>query len=250
LDISENRIAKCYILHDNDEKNKCELTDRRLTIIRKGKRSEFAIENLKSVSVNHRKLLIPIIISGIITPLILVGFFKDLFHPIIALIIIIGGVFLFYIGWIGEKVMTINLMLTYRDFPVSIVTEHLLGFMDYVNQYIQDEPIEKRVLYLDAGVVLSEGSDLQTCLAKDGINRKIYSYWQLRDKYHSGRLNVESSYIVLDPIKVGSEVKYHLEERDRGLNPVIKGSINADAVIKVMPSSEISSRIEYLNSHF
>ena len=244
MDIAENRIAKCYILHDNDERNKCELTNRRLTIILKNKKSEYALENLKFVTINQRKLLIPIILSGVITPLVLVGLFKDIFHPFIALVFIIGGFFSFYIGWIGEKVITINLILSHRDYPIPIITEHLIGFLDYVNQFIQDEPIEKRVLYLEVGQSLTEDSDLKPYLSKDAINKKLFSYWLLRDYYRSGKLQTDSSYIVLDPVKVGSEVKYEIEEKDRSLKPVIKGSINSGAVLKILRSNEIVSLME------
>jgi hypothetical protein len=241
LDIGENRIAKCYLLHDNDEKNKCELTDRRLSIVRKNMRSEFAIENLKSLSINHRKLLIPIILSGILTPLILVGFFKDIFHPLIALVFIISGVFSFYIGWIGEKVITVNLIMAYRDFPVSIVTDHVEGFIDYVNQYIRDEPMEKRVLYLEVKDRIEGITDVDSHLGKDVINRKLFSYWELNKCFQSGELRGEASYIVLDPVKVGSEVKYEKGTNARGLRPVIKGPVKRNAVIKIIHINDLYS---------
>jgi hypothetical protein len=244
LDTSENKIAKCYILHDNDEGNKCELTDRRLLITRKGKRFEFASENLKNVASNQRKLLIPIILSGVLTPLILAGFFKGLFHPFVALVFIIGGVFTFYIGWIGEKTLTINLLMGHRDFPVSFISEHLAGFMDFVNRYIQGEPIEKRVLYLKTGNFVEADIDLSKYLAKDVVKRELYSYWQLRDHYLTGKLQSRSSYIVLDPFKVGSEIKYVKNPDNRGLTPVIKGSINHKAVLKILQFDEIGSIIE------
>ena len=144
----ESNIAKCYIHFDKDERNKCEFSDRRLQIIFKGKRSEFPIEYLASLNINQRKLLIPIILSGILTPLISVGFFKGLFHPFIALIFIIGGVFSFYVGWLGEKALTVNLINSHRDFSIKIVSDHLMEFINFVNYYLQKEPIKKRVLYL------------------------------------------------------------------------------------------------------
>jgi hypothetical protein len=244
LDISEHKIAKCYIHHENDEKNKCELTDRKLIVIKKGKRSEFAIENLTSITSNQRKLLIPIIFSGILTPLILVGFFKGFFHPLIALIFIISGVFSFYIGWMGEKALTINLLMSHRDFPVSQITEHLSSFMEYVNQYLQDESIYKRVLYLVFNKDKLQGNDLEICLSKNAHERKLYSYWQIRDLFLSGNLNEETSYILLDPLKVGSEVKYQKKPGDQGLTPVIKGTIDLKAVMKILRYGEIRAIIE------
>lgn len=239
----EKKIAKCYILHDNDEKNKCELTDRKLIVKRKGKVIELAIEHLESIAINQRKLLIPIIFSGIIAPLILVGFFKGLFHPLVALIFIIGGVFSFYLGWIGEKVLTINLVNGHRDFPIQIATDHLIAFSDYVNQYIQDEPIQKRILYLEVKNDAVNEHDLKSYLSADNEKRKIYSYWQLRDLYLARNLKPEYSFIMLDPISIGAEVKYQKKE-EHGLTPVIKGPINQKAIRRIIHYNEIAYIIE------
>jgi len=229
LEESESNIAKCYILFDKDERNKCEFTDRRLHIIFNGKRSEFPIEYLISLNINQRKLLIPIILSGILTPLISVGFFKGLFHPFIALIFIIAGVFSFYIGWLGEKALTVNLINGHRDFSIKIVSDHLREFINFVNYYLQKVPIEKRVLYLE---VIDDKNqiDIKEYLSKEAKNRKLYSFWDLKDLYIEGKVDTHVRYIVIDPLKSGTEVKYIPGNNDQILIPMIKGEINSDAV--------------------
>ena len=238
MEWSESNIAKCYILYDKDERNKCELTDRRLCIIFKGKRSEFPIENLISLNINQRKLLIPIILSGIITPLISVGFFKGLFHPFIALIFIIGGVFSFYVGWIGEKALTVNLVNSHHDYSIKVVSYHLAEFINFVNQYLQKEPFEKRVLYME---LLDDYNhlDLKKYLSKDASERKLFSFWNLKDIFAEGKVNTNARYIVIDPLKSGTEVKYTQENKDQMLVPGIKGEINPDAVQRIIDFEEL-----------
>jgi len=243
LGIEEKRIAKCYIHHDLDERNRCELYDRRLVVVWKGKVNEFAIENILSVSSNQRKLLIPIIASGVLTPLIMAGFLKGLFHPFIALIFIISGVFSFLLGWRGEKVLTINQASGHRDFPMPVFTDHLVGFMDYVNQYLHDEPIKKRVLYLEIRHKLYPESDVKAYLEKDPGERQLYSYWQVKELLRSGNLNPNAGFIVLDPIKTGTEVKYEKHRITQQLTPKIKGSIHHNAIIRVLKSTEIGSYV-------
>lgn len=230
---SESNIAKCYILFDKDEGNKCEFTDRRLYIIFKGKRSEFAIENLTSLKINHRKLLIPIILSGIITPLISVGFFKGLFHPFFALILIIGGVFSFYIGWLGEKALTVNLVNAHRDFSIRMVSDHLSEFINFVNQYLQNEPLERRVLYLE---IIDDKNqfDIKEYLSKEAKNRKLYSFWKLKDLYLEGNVVASTRYVVIDPLKSGTEVKYNPGNNHQIVVPMIKGEISPDAVLRIL----------------
>ena len=235
---TESNIAKCYILYDKDERNKCELTDRKLRIFYRGKRSEFPIENLISLNINQRKLLIPIILSGILTPLISVGFFKGLFHPFIALIFIIGGVFTFYIGWLGEKALTVNLINSHHDFSIKAVSYHLTEFINFVNQYLKKEPEEKRVLYME---LVDEDNvlNLRKYLAKDAKNRKLFSFWNLKDIYAEGEVNVNARYIVIDPLKSGTEVKYTQEGENHTLVPGIKGEINPEAVQRIIDFEEI-----------
>ena len=234
----ESNIAKCYILFDKDERNKCEFSDRRLQIIFKGKRSEFPIEYLASLNINQRKLLIPIILSGILTPLISVGFFKGLFHPFIALIFIIGGVFSFYVGWLGEKALTVNLINSHRDFSIKIVSDHLMEFINFVNYYLQKEPIEKRVLYLEV-MDNKHQIDIKEYLSKEAKNRKLYSFWYLKDLYMEGKVDMHTRYIVIDPLKSGTEVKYIPVNDNQILIPIIKGEINHDAVLRIMDFEEI-----------
>ena len=232
---SESNIAKCYILFDKDERNKCELTDRRLYVTFKGKRSEFAIEYLISLTINQRKLLIPIILSGILTPLISVGFFKGLFHPFIALIFIIGGVFAFYFGWLGEKALTVNLVNAHRDFSLKMVSGNLNEFINFVNQYLKKEPIEKRVLYLEV-MDNQDQIDINKYLAKEAMNRKLYSFWHLKDLFMGNKIDPHTRYIVIDPLKSGTEVKYNTGQNNQMLIPMIKGEINSEAVLRIIDS--------------
>ena len=243
MGIAEKKIAKCYILHDLDENNRCELSDRKVTVVWKGKIKEFAIEDVISVEINQRKLLIPIIFSGVLTPLILVGFFKEILPPLVGLLFIIGGIFSFYIGWSGEKVLTINQINGHRDFSMRVFTDHLIGFINYVNQYLSDEPLHERVLYLEVNKLDSE-RDLKVYLAKDAVDRKLYSYWEVREQYLSGGISQGKDFIVIDPIKTGSEVKYEKDPETQELTPVIKGSISQKAVIKILEFDKIASIIE------
>jgi hypothetical protein len=238
LEGSESNIAKCYIQYDKDERNKCEFTDRRLQIVFKGKRSEFPIENLISLHIIQRKLLIPIILSGILTPLISVGFFKGLFHPFIALIFIIGGVFTFYVGWLGEKVLTVNLVNSHHDFSIQVVSYHLSEFINFVNQYLRNEPVEKRVLYME---IIEENNhfDIRKYLSKDANKRLLFSFWNLKDMFEVGKVNSKARYIVIDPLKSGTEVKYTRGNEDQILIPKIKGEINPEAVLRIIDIDEI-----------
>jgi len=239
MEQKESNIAQCYILYDGNESDKCEFTTRKLRIVYRGKESEFPVETLVSMTVHQKKLLIPIIVSGILTPLISAGFFMGLFHPIPALFFIIGGVFAFYFGWMGEKVFTVNLTQAYRDFPVKIVSANLKAFMDFVNQYIKNEPLEKRVLYLEAKD-LKDPVQVNNIISEKNIERNVLSFWDLQARYADEELDPSIRFIMIDPMKIGSEVKYETTQNDQKLVPVIKGKIQPAAISGILDHKGLS----------
>lgn len=242
MHIQETRIAKCYILHENDDSNRCELTDRKLLIVRKHKRQEFPVEYLKAISFNQRKLLIPIIFGGIICPLSLTGLFTGLFHPLPSLLLIIGSIFVFYFGWQGQKVLTVYYVTGHRDFEVPVITDNLRQFLEYVNLYIQKEPMERRSYYLviEDRKLVNEGEQ-ETHISGDVQQRGLYSYWQLKDRYMADSLSRQNKYIMLDPLKIGSEIRYKNSGDAGSLRPVIEGKVRREAVIRIMEYEELSA---------
>jgi len=235
----EKNIALCYLSRDGDEHNKCELTDRRLLITRKNKLFEFRLNSIRFLAVNQRRLLIPIIFSGVFTPLIIVGFFKGIFHPLMALLFIVAGIFSFYIGWIGHEVLTVKQTSALTDIPVINPTLNLRAFMEYTNRYIQKEPIEYLLVYF-----LSEINGKSHPSKKDNLldlDHELYSFYDLKEFLLSqpGKLNFLISGI--DPLKAGSVIKYEQNMESQRLKPTIKGRINPDAIIHQYTPEEFLS---------
>jgi len=233
LKIIERKLAKCYIEYEGDEGNKCEFTDQRLSIIKKGKRYEFPIESLRSITFHQRKLLMLVILSGILTPLVLVGFFKELFNPFLALLGIVGGVFIFYLGWIGQTTFTINKVGEYSDFIIKNITNPLLEFAEFVNQYISNEPEAHRSIFLKINNSITSDKELIELFQDESGNKELYSYWQLHDLLHKSEEDLKKyDFVALNPLKMGVEVKFvRLDGFDR-LRPTVKGKISIKALLK------------------
>ncbi len=209
MNTPETKLAKCYIEYEGDEENRCEITDQRLSIIKKGIQYEFPIETLKSITFHQRKLLMPVIISGILTPLVLVGFFKGLFHPLLALFGIVGGVFIFYLGWIGQTTLTLNHAGEHSDFVIKNITNSLLEFAEFVNQYLSNEPVEHRSFFLKIYSSIDNDQELIEVLNDESDTKELYSYRQLHDLLHKSDTDLEKyDFIVLNPLKMGTEVKF------------------------------------------
>ncbi len=233
----ENRIAKLYFYREGDERNKCELTDQRL-IAKKGRLiRDFPLETVKNIGINQRKLLIPIIFSGIFTPLILVGFFQDFFHPVVALVFIITGIFTFYVGWLGQQVMTVYHVGGHSDFSIEFNAQNILAFIEFTNQYIHNEPPELRALYV---LIDKKGDQSPDVLKAVALENKpdLYSYTQLIEQIQAEPGNTDYLIMAIDPLKAGTEIKYELSKNRHTLRPVVKGSISRDAILGYYTTGE------------
>ena len=229
MEQDEKNIAICYFLQDGDENNTCELTDYKLVVRRKGKVHEFLVGQIKSLQINQRKLLIPIIFSGIFTPLIVVGFFEGFFHPVIATLFIVTGIFTFYLGWLGQKVFTIELDQGHADFSIDPAGQNLLAFIDFANDYLEHVPIEFRSVYLfrERSKDSRGEEDISTIVPPI----ELYSYQQLKEYLLANPPQSEGLIWAIDPLKTGGQIKYEFSKKEGCLKPVLKEKLNPGGVV-------------------
>jgi hypothetical protein len=230
LEVNEKNIAICYLFKYGDEANKCELTDQRLAVVRKNKLYQFPLPEIRSIEINRRRLLIPIVFSGVFTPLIIVGFFKGFFHPVMALMFIISGIFTFYIGWLGQDVLTVKRISDYLDFPIKFPTENLLAFIEYTNNYIHKDPEEFRLLY-----VLKDISENSRWVLKEDLvdpPSELYTLRQLREYLLSEQKKSTYSIWEIDPLKTGTVITYKKSYEDNRLKPILNGKIKSQSFVR------------------
>jgi hypothetical protein len=177
------------------------------------------------LQINHRKLLIPIIFGGVFTPLTAVGYFQGFFHPVVALVFIIAGIFGFYLGWTGQEVLTVREMGSHTDFPLLHAGDNIRAFVEFTNQYIDHEPVEQRALYLPAGY-----DDASEAFRNPPLT--LFTFRQMREYLSSGGTGKVSLIWVIDPVQTGSQIKYERIPGQTGLRPVLKGKISPSAIIK------------------
>lgn len=245
LDSDERYIAQCYLYRDLDERNKCELSDRKLLINLRGKSTLFPLGGIQSLSINKRKLLIPIIFSGVFTPFVITGYFAGLFHPVIAILLIISGVFIFIAGWIGQYTLTVSMPAGHQDFPLTETDQHLNAFIDYTNRYIRDEPEEKKSIYM---VLPFELHDRDSDFIASWLNRKLgkkecFTYFALIKEGRS-MPDRNMTVIMMNPFKVGSEIRYEKSSSSANLRPVVKGKINPDSINRVFTVDDFLIRAQ------
>lgn len=134
----ENEVwAVCYIGRKGDAENKCTLTRDELMITRKARLYCYPVNHIKSVYLEKRKLLLPIIVGGILSPLTLLAIYENMFSPGILLLLFFAGLFILYYGWSGTMALIIQTADRAHYIFITNDTEHLTRFIAFSNTLIK-----------------------------------------------------------------------------------------------------------------
>ncbi|MFA0960716.1 hypothetical protein AB9P05_02810 [Roseivirga sp. BDSF3-8] len=160
----EEGLAKLYLLKEGDERNRILFTNQRLIVFRHGKLSTYSRANLSHISMEHKKLLAPLIGGGIAGGLTLFAIFKGIAASSLAIIILILCSYLFYLGIKGSPAL-----LVHHGFGRQISTDLILipnksegtnGFIGYVNRQLimrEEQPLYLSITNKQWELLLSQG---------------------------------------------------------------------------------------------
>lgn len=246
----EETLAFCYLQQADDEKNKCLFTSERFIVIYRGKVSRFTLEEIKEITFNQRRWLLPLIAGGIAGSFTLLAIFLNLYNPMPLFILFLVSFFAFYYGWQQHPVLTVTDKVKEHDFPLKYISSNLKAFIHFVNHHLQHkhemiyhvtraedwEQARKDKIYKPASLEIAKFIHAAT-------------HEQLPRLIQSGIFTPEHHWILLtiDPLKVQTEIRYEpggdvpgLKSRPHELFPHIYGSLNLDAIVK---AEQLSSNI-------
>jgi len=239
--LTEQIKAFCYLGKSDDAQNKILLGDHELIIIQKGKSHQFELNLIKEINFNDRKLLLPLVAGGILAPLSFIGIIENSLDPWLLLIIFFVGLISFYYGWRGITTITIDIFFNEQDFPLHQISQNLRVFVDFINSLLpanKDLKKKESMIYHLAlkkswKKQLKEGYYKPDSLHKQGFIHAS-SWKQIRATYnrHFSRPN-QLLIIVIDPLKVNSEIKYEISSEGDQLYPHIFGPLNQNAISKI-----------------
>lgn len=241
LDANGTPVAVCYLGKANDNTNQCLLTDRALIINRKGKASRYPLNEIVRLSINSRKMMLPLITGGIFVPLSIIAIAKNIFAPWGILSWLMLNLFLFYFGWLGYNVLTIQLGGTSQDFPIKVKGANLKAFIQFTNEYIHHPPEKEahvsplyHILTTEAWALARKAQIyMPDPLAQEGFihlsNKKQVPV--VLERHFKNKADLAMLHI--DPLKLTSALKYEPVYEQEDLYPHLYGPLNLDAVIKV-----------------
>lgn len=213
-------LAIAYLKGSGDEKHKAVLYDNRLVLVSRERRMNFDLDEVNGLTLGRRRLLLPLILGGILLPLVLVGLFTAPVRPHYFLFLLFPASLLLYLGWEGQQVLTVLQRGKEIDVPLGSTGYSLKAFVGFVNSFIRSlKPGKKkeRFYFVNRG-------DCQ-----HGDMAYAYTFLQYRKLAEIDAVNVRD-FVAIDPLLLEAPVEYRFDERIGELRPVILGQIDLLAV--------------------
>jgi hypothetical protein len=227
--------AIVYLLSEGDNKNKVLISDDQLLVIHKNQKQILALKDISKLESAHKKMLLPLILGGIITPFAFLSYFVNLFHPWIHLFSILAGMFLFYYGWMGKSAFTI--VFKKGDeliYYLPSISKNLDAFMDFANALLHDSN------YSGLRDLLFFKIDKKYESLLIGEDRKMKSqelfpvvgstYAQLRNYANSDH---ETKIIAINPVDAGREIKFTFDLKTNEMRPKLEGPVRKESIVNV-----------------
>ena len=236
-------VAVYYFGRENDNNNRCLLTESDLFITRKGKTTRYPVAEIALLSINRRKMMLALITGGIFSPLSIIAIVKNLFVPWAILSWFLLNLLLLYFGWQGYSVLTVELHGTHHDFPIKSRGSNLYAFADFVNEYVRQPPGKSRqVSKLYHILPLREWTATQklrhyapASLSQEGfIHLSTHEQLSLVQERHF-KNHADLVLLHIDPLKVTAALKFETVYPQEAPYPHLYGPLNLDAVIRAEP---------------
>ncbi|GAA4832129.1 hypothetical protein [Algivirga pacifica] len=129
----ENLIDEVYF-NDNEQ---LQLTSQHLIIQQKYSTKIIDLDQLKRISIDFKRLIFPIVSSGILAPLSILATMADVFPLMTGITIVIICLMAFYFGYRGTYQLNVQMHTTNYTLFIDDIDDSFKRFIKTSNQYIQ-----------------------------------------------------------------------------------------------------------------
>ncbi|NJN27311.1 MAG: hypothetical protein HC819_15720 [Cyclobacteriaceae bacterium] len=225
--------ALVYLRSAGDQANKILLSDEKLLIYYKKKKNTLQLDSVRSLKTERVKLLFPLILGGTLAPFALLSFFVDPYYPWVHLVLILAGLFLLYLGWMGRPSFTVvfkNGDEIQHHLPE--ISPHLDAFVDFANGQIENRKSKgnrwAEVVFFEVDKASAKG--LFEHEPHNNTLFPLYGY-TYRQLLATGKTPGNSGMLAIDPLYAGREVKFEYEKHTGMMRPTLNGAISRHALI-------------------
>jgi hypothetical protein len=228
----ENKTwAVCYLGKEGDENNMITLDKEKLSVIKNGKRNEFDISDMLQASAGHKRLLLPLILGGIISPLSLIAIYENTFSPFLLLAVFFAGLFLLYLGITGSEVLIVYFSKGKEEHVfLRSIPENVSRFLFFLNMFIShDRGSPDGPIFYHQYVLGEDGKIPDFSRVKDGEEAYILLTPEELNKYVSHNSS-NSKILKINPSKLSAPVR--LKNFEDGTARFTIEAINPESILE------------------
>lgn len=232
-------LLKSYLKQTGDDQNKIELSDEHLAIGLNGKFDTFRHEQIQSISVTSKKLIIPLVIGGIGTCLSMLALSMGWYHYQTNLMC----VFLFfgwmYYGFLGREAIVIQEKNHQNIYLIKTNTEVVKSFISfYQERKWKLHRIQPNLIYHVAELDSWRNQETSFEYSAESLKKEKFIHASSADELErsiSLYTDPSKEYVLLSihaPWLL-SELKWEYNDNRQASFPHIFGKINKSAIIQL-----------------
>ncbi len=205
---AEKNIAVCYLFKDGDERHRCMLTSRQLSIVNGKSIESFDLSEIQVIDIEHKKLLLPLVAGGILLSFVLVAFSGFSLDPQWTVVTLLAGVFVFYLGWNGSDVLHINASQLNYLFPFRQHHQGIRKFIALANKIRMGMTGLRLSYFIFLKKSDAEGEDVLNFF---NFNRGIilaFEFSEALDHIRKGNYSDEDLIFVFNPLNSRIRIQY------------------------------------------
>ncbi|MEL6537697.1 MAG: hypothetical protein AAFQ98_19910, partial [Bacteroidota bacterium] len=132
----EKAIGQVFVNSEDQPGRQVWLSHRRLGIMKGGLEEKIMLSQVRQVTFQHRRPLLPVIGGGALLAFAALAIYQGRLDPFLLLLFFFGAFFLFYFGVNGYPVMSIEQDTAAYDVRLREVKKHHQDFAALVNQVL------------------------------------------------------------------------------------------------------------------
>jgi len=222
--------AVCYFGKEGDLNNMLTLDKEKLSIVKNGKRDDFDITDMQQASKGHKRLLLPLILGGIVSPLSIIAIYDNSFSPFILLAVLFVGLLLLYIGQTGSDVLIFQHSKGKEEYVfLRSIPDNVDKFLFFLNMFLsqkwenQNGPVFYHQYELEKN---GDMPDFSKSKSDDGAYILLTP-----EEFNKIKVSVPSNvkFLAIDPSKLSAPIRL-MNFEDRSSRFIID-SINPESIL-------------------
>lgn len=202
-------IAYAYMAKEGDRRNVLQLTENALHITYRGKNRAFSLAYVQQLSLEHRKLWLPLIAGGIMSSLSLLALLHTFTMPFRLLAIALAGLVLMWWGYRGSMALVVYEQRHHNDFLLASPGPSLQLFIAFANRLIRRYPQPMGNYSLHVSVAEWQQLQQRGVLELEEPRFCMPEEWAQRQP-----ADPEGVWLSFDPLRMGDRLQWSLQGKE------------------------------------